>query len=118
RPDFATFPDPMAVQEYFGKDAANGYADWDSLPGDVTSRALEGMTPGTIYLFAVVSLDEAGAWEPRFTLSSNVLQFKPTLANLGPRITVTSDFFSRTQPTGGIDLDPAHFPNLELPPNQ
>ena len=41
--------------------------------------SFEGLTPQTVYYFAIVAFDEAGAFEPRFTLDSNVLQFRPTL---------------------------------------
>jgi hypothetical protein len=109
---------PTRIQGYFGADFANGFADWDSLPGDVTSFQARGLTPGTLYLFAIVARDEAGAYEPRFLLDSNVLQFRPTLQNLGPSITVQNEFFNRKQTTGGISLDPARFVTLEIPANE
>ena len=104
------------VQEYFGKDLANGYADWDSTADEAPSYTATGLTPGRVYVFAVVSKDEAGAWEPRFQLDANTLRFKPTLSNLGPRITVSSEFFTRTQSSGGISLDPSRISTLEIPP--
>jgi hypothetical protein len=109
---------PTRIQAFFGADFANGFADWDSLPGDVTTFQARGLTPGTIYVFAIVARDEAGAYEPRFLLDSNVLQFRPTLQNLGPSITVQNEFFNRRQTTGGISLDPARFVTLEIPANE
>ncbi|MEP7028368.1 MAG: hypothetical protein ABI960_07225 [Candidatus Eisenbacteria bacterium] len=104
------------VQEFFGRDRVNGYAGWDSTADLAPSYTATGLTAGRVYVFAVVSKDEAGAWEPRFLLDANTLRFKPTLQNLGPRITVESDFFSRTQSTGGISLDASRISTLEIPP--
>jgi hypothetical protein len=106
------------VQDYFGADAVNFFATWDSVPGDTTFKFYEGLTPQTIYFFAVVAFDEAGAFEPRFNLDSNVLQFRPTLAKLGPDITVFNEFFARTQSTGGISIVSSRIYTLEFPADQ
>ncbi|MEP7029143.1 MAG: hypothetical protein ABI960_11145, partial [Candidatus Eisenbacteria bacterium] len=103
------------VQDYFGADAVNFFASWDSVSGDTTSKFYEGLTPKTVYFFAIVAFDEAGAYEPRFNLNSNVLQFRPTLDKLGPKITVFNQFFQRTQSTGGISLNPSRIYSLEFP---
>ena len=103
------------VQDYFGADADNFFAQWDSVSGDTTSQFYEGLTPQTIYFFAIVAFDEAGAFEPRFNLDSNVLGFRPTLQKLGPDITVFNQFFSRTQNTGGISLNASRIYTLEFP---
>lgn len=106
------------VQDYFGADAVNFFASWDSVPGDTTFKFYEGLTPQTIYFFAVVAFDEAGAFEPRFNLDSNVLQFRPTLAKLGPDITVFNEFFARTQTTGGVSIVSSRIYTLEFPADQ
>jgi len=106
------------VQDYFGADADNYFAQWDSVSGDTTSQFYEGLTPQTIYFFAIVAFDEAGAFEPRFNLDSNVLEFRPTLQKLGPDITVFNQFFSRTQSTGGISLASSRIYTLEFPADQ
>jgi hypothetical protein len=103
------------VQDFFGADAANFFANWDSVGGDTTSKFYEGLTPQTRYYFAIVAFDEAGAFEPRFNLDTNVLQFRPTLNKLGPDITVFNEFFSRTQTTGGISLAASRIYPLEFP---
>lgn len=103
------------IQEYFSADAVTFFANWDSVSGDTTSKFYEGLTPQTVYYFAVVAFDEAGAYEPRFNLTSNVLQFRPTLQKLGPRITVFNEFFSREQTTGGISLAESRIIKLEFP---
>lgn len=103
------------VQEYFSADAVNFFATWDSVAGDTTSRFYEGLTPGTRYFFAIVAFDEAGAYEPRFSRNSNVLDFTPTLDKLGPRITVFNEFFSRSQPVGGVSLAESRIVKLQFP---
>lgn len=105
----------LQIQEFFGAYADEQFASWESVSGDTTSRFFEGLSPQTTYYFAIVAFDEAGAFEPRFTLTSNVLQFRPTLDRLGPVITVFNQFFARTQGTGGISLAPSRIVNLEFP---
>jgi hypothetical protein len=106
------------VQAFFGADAPRfEAAGWDSLPGDSTTRTLRGLSPGVRYFFAVVAIDESGAYEPRFSLDSNVLQFMPTVDLLGPRITVFNEFFSRTQNVGGVSLSPTRIFRIEYPSN-
>ena len=107
---------PAMVQDYFGRDREGGYAHWDSTDADHPSYLATGLTPGQKYVFAVVGRDEAGAWEPRFMLNSNTLYLKPTLQSLGPKITITSAFYNKTQTTGGIITDPSKFPTIEIPP--
>jgi hypothetical protein len=106
---------PGLVQQYFEADAPNFFASWDSVAGDTTSRFYEGLTPGTRYYFAIVAFDEAGAYEPRFNLDTNVLQFIPTLDKLGPVITVFNEFFARTQAVGGVSLAESRIVKLEFP---
>lgn len=103
------------VQDYFGQFADDRFADWGSLSGDTTSVVLDGLTPQTRYYFAVVAFDEAGAFEPRFHMDYNVLQFRPTLDKLGPSITVWNEYFFRTQRIGGISVAPSRFFDLEVP---
>lgn len=101
------------IQQYFGQDAAHFFSTWDSVPGDTTFKEYSGLTAGTVYYFAVVAFDEAGAYEPRFIVGANVLRFRPSLDRLGPEITVFNEFFQRTQSFGGID--PTRFVRLEIP---
>jgi len=114
-PDTRGIVAPGVLQEYFGKDFANGFAEWDSVPADSARYLASNLTPGTEYLFAVVARDEAGAYEPRFSLDSNVLQFHPTLDRTGPRLEVWNDFFHYAQDAGGVSLAPARIITLEVP---
>jgi len=106
------------VQVYFGKDADSFFASWDSVGGDTLSKFYQGLTPQTTYYFAIVAFDEAGAYEPRFNLDSNVLAFRPTLQRLGPQITVFNQFFSKTQSVGGVSLEPSRIYPFEFPADQ
>ena len=116
KPDIEAGLNNAEVQAYFGADLANGFADWDSTADEQPSYTATGLTANRVYVFAVVARDEAGAWEPRFLLNGNTLQFRPTLKNLGPQITVSSDFFSKTQIGGGVSLDASRIYTLEIPP--
>ncbi len=114
-PEFRVMPGPAAVQAFFGKDAANGFAGWDSTTTTPGAFQATGLTAGTVYVFAVAARDEAGAWEPRFRLDANVLAFRPGFANLGPAITVSNQFFTQTQRAGGVSLNPARIADMECP---
>src|SRR4029079_4945450 len=65
------------IQDYFVADAVNFFASWDSVSGDTTSVFFEGLTPLTVYYFAIVAFDEAGAYEPRFNPALNGHQVRP-----------------------------------------
>ncbi len=103
------------IQEFFEADAVNFFATWDSVSGDTTSKFYEGLTPNANYYFAIIAIDEAGAYEPRFNLNSNTLQFRPTLDKLGPRIRVFNEFFSRLQVGSGVSLAENRIVKLEFP---
>ena len=115
--------DPQAitaslVQSYFASFAADFFASWDSVGGDTTSKFVEGLTPGVPYYFAVVAFDEAGAWEPRFDMDSNVLWFVPSLDRLGPKIRIFNEFISHRQNVGGVDpFAPSRRVHIQYPAN-
>src|SRR5262249_46482160 len=47
-------PSPQNIQDFFSTDAPN-FSDWDSVSADTTFKQYEGVTPGQIWYFAVVS---------------------------------------------------------------
>lgn len=102
------------VQQFFEAGVIEGYAGWDSVGSDTTEVEYEGLEVGRTYFFAVSAIDEAGARESRFLMSSNVSQFRPTTNTLGPRITVFNSFFQHTM-TGGISLSPSRIVPVEVP---
>ncbi len=103
------------VQQFFGAGAANRFASWNTLPGSQATLELTGLTPFVTYYFAIVAFDEAGAFEPRFNGDTNVLAFRPTLDQLGPKITVFNAYFQRRQNAGGVSLDPSRIYPLQIP---
>lgn len=103
--------DPDTLRQLF----APTFASWDSLPGDARSVEVRNLVPGQNYVFAVVAIDQAGAYSPVFTASSNLLAFHVNAtASLGPTITITSPTFTYTYPSGGFFVDPAFFIHAEF----
>lgn len=89
---------------------APSFAGWDSLSGTAHSIEVRNLVPGQNYLFAIAAIDQAGAYSPVFTASSNMLAFHVNAtASLGPAITLSSPTFSFTYPSGGFFADPAFF---------
>jgi len=111
-------PTQQDIQNFFSKDAPN-FADWDSVSADTTFKQYEGVTPGQVWYFAVVSFDIAGAYEPRFNLNNNVLRFKPSTELQAPSIVVFNAFFIRSQGArGSFDLSESRVVPLEVPEGQ
>jgi hypothetical protein len=111
-------PSPQDIQDFFTQSAPN-FSDWDSTSADTTFHNYEGVTPGQVWYFAVVSFDIAGAYEPRFNLDNNVLRFKPTTELQAPPITVFNSFFVRSQGArGSFDLSESRVVHLEIPEGQ
>lgn len=94
---------------------APSFTGWDSLPGTQTSVALRDLTPGQFFVFAVVAIDEAGAWSPVASLDENLLQFyvEPVPSG-GPKVTLASESFAYTFPTGGVQLDVDFWPGVDF----
>lgn len=107
-------PSASDLQGYFSKDAP-GFATWDSVPPESSFARYETLPVGQIHYFAVVAFDDAGAYEPIFDLDRNVLQFKPSTEVIGPRLTVSNEYFSYTQLKTTSDVSDArlvHVPAL------
>ncbi len=84
---------PNGLRDHYAPD----FAGWDSTSAETTEVQFTNLTPDQEYLFVVVAFDEAGAYSPIFTLTTNMLQFKVGYAGqLGPRITVFNEFFEYT----------------------
>src|SRR5262249_51498089 len=109
-------PSQTELQVFFARDAPD-FADWDSVSADTTSKQYEGVTPGQVWYFCVVSFDIAGAYEPRFNLDNNVLRFKPSTELQAPPITVFNSFFVRSQGQRG-SFDLSRVVHLEIPEGQ
>ena len=92
----SVIPSPTDLQTYFSEGAPS-FATWDSVPPESSFARYESLPVGQNEYFAVVAFDEAGAHEPLFDLDRNVLQFKPSSEVIGPRLTVSNEYFSYTQ---------------------
>lgn len=69
-------PTSIDIQNFFADEVYTNFPGWDSLSADTPQEQLTGLTPASKYYFAVVSFDEASAFESRFLLDNNVLQFR------------------------------------------
>jgi hypothetical protein len=85
--------DPGVLLRRFGP----RFSEWDSVPGTVTTKRFSSLVPDHEYLFAIVAIDDAGAYSPVFTFTSNLLLFRSRVANgYGPVITAYNEFFQYT----------------------
>jgi hypothetical protein len=105
---------PDSLRNFYEK---TNFAGWDSIGGDTTTIQYTGLTPNQVYLFVIIGIDEAGAFNADFALSSNMLTFQVGFAgNLGPKITVFNEFYIYTMSTGGFaPNNPAAWQHLEIP---
>ena len=108
-------PSPADLQRYFSDGLPAAFATWDSVPAETTWKQYESLTPEQVWFFAVSALDEAGAYEPRFNLDTNLLRFQPGTRVEAPRITIYNGYFSRSQETGSFDLSEGRVVRLEVP---
>ncbi len=91
---------------------------WDSSAADTTFKLYTNLTQGR-WVFVITAFDEAGAYDPVFTLRTNVLVFKVTLtAQLGPVITVFNEFIDYTYLSGGYATDQSRWIRVEVPSDQ
>lgn len=91
------------------------FADWDSLGGEATSLVLHDLNPGQAYLFAIIAIDEAGAWSPVLSLYENLLQFDvEAAATSGPRVTLMTEILTYEFPSGGVFLEAEAWPRADF----
>ncbi|HEV8479767.1 MAG TPA: hypothetical protein VGR66_03145 [Candidatus Eisenbacteria bacterium] len=105
-------PTASDLQSYFSREGP-AYASWDSMGSDTTVKQYNGLTPGTVYYFAVLAIDEVGAYDPRFDLDRNLLRFRPSSELLGPKLTVYNDIF--TASASSVDLSPSRLNHVPMP---
>ena len=65
-------PPPEQIQQFFSS-AAPDFAGWDSVTTGPATFDLMGLQDMTSYYFAVAAIDEASAYDPRFTVGRNVI---------------------------------------------
>ena len=126
KPDFTAFivSDPDFLRRTYGptfgpSEKCPTCTVWDSTNAETTDVQFTNLIPGQTYLFAVTSFDEAGAFDPIFSPSSNLLRFVVSYAGtLGPRILMFNEFFFYEYQTGGYSQDPSRYFNVEVPADQ
>lgn len=108
----AFFPDTLL--NYY---VPRGWATWDSLGPDVTSRTLHDLPPQQDFVFVVIAFDEAGAYTPYVSGDANALAFRALYAsNGGPLLTLFNDFFTFSYVTPVYaPRDPRTWIELEVP---
>jgi hypothetical protein len=94
------------------------FPKWDSTYSDTTVQ-IQNLTPGSAYIFAVTCFDEAGAYDPSWSLDRNLLKFYCDFPIVyGPTITMFNDFFRYTYVSPGYLNDPRRYVFLEVPVNR
>jgi hypothetical protein len=111
--DFNTIlQNPDSLRRYY----APRFAGWDSTGPDSAFHTFTNLVPNTRYIFAVISIDEAGAYSPIFSRNHNLLALRVSFAGVsGPDITMFNQFFNYTYPGGGFFTDPSRVIGLEVP---
>ncbi len=97
---------PGVLAEFFTTDRATNPAAWTVHGPADTLRTLLDLPLNAVHYIAVLAQDEAGGEEAQYSLTSNVLQFRPTLNFIGPRITLFNELFYRTKNTASLDPTP------------
>ena len=93
--------------------------EWQSSPAETTTAHYTNLIPSSTYLFVVTGFDAAGAYDPIFLRSKNMLQFNVGYAGSnGPVITMFSSFFFYEYPSGGYLNVPSRYFRVEVPADQ
>src|SRR5262245_2128249 len=88
---------------------ADGWADWQQVPGHTTGTGIApgDLVPGKTGAVAVIAVDEAGAHSPYLLLDKNFLRFMVASPQLsGPTIHMSTALVDYTWPPG-YSLDPS-----------
>jgi len=92
------------------------FKDWTVVGQDTTTFQYHNLVPSSTYMFVVTGFDEAGAYDPVFTLGRNILKFSVTFAGTaGPVITMFNQYFFYQYPDGGYDQRETRWFHLEVP---
>ena len=110
-------PSNSELQAYFERFSPD-FAAWERAGPDSTWRTYENLTIGTQQYFAVVAFDEAGAYESRFIVGTNVFRFQPSASLPLPKLTVWTSFYSYEQPAGTYELSDRLLQRIDFVPGQ
>ena len=109
---FRTFtPDPDSLRRRDGP----RFESWTRVPGSQQALELRNLRVATMYLLAIVALDESGGFNHVFSLRSNMVLLQPNFARfVGPQLTITGDIQFAPFDIGLLD-DPALAPHFTIP---
>ena len=112
-PNFQLYlSNPDSLRRFYDK---LNFAGWDSTSAETTTVRYTNLTPGAQYMFVVIGFDEAGAYSPIFSLSSNILLFGVGFASTnGPRFFIGNEFFNYLYPSGGYTTDDLAIVKIEV----
>lgn len=114
-PDFPQIPDfldliaqdPDTLRGLYGPT----FATWDSVAAGKTSVHYSNLAPNQFYVFAIIAVDNRGAYTPVFSPYANLLKFSATNSlAVGPQICVSSALFNFCQNQANEDA-----PAIEIP---
>jgi hypothetical protein len=118
--NFATHPDTrdsmrkLYAPEFGPSDHCPTCSEWQTTSPDSAEAHYTNLTVGQTYLFVVTAFDRAGAYDPIFSRSKNMLMLNVNFAGtLGPKITISNEFFTFTYPSGGYLNDPTRYIRIE-----
>lgn len=112
-PDFPDIPDfislvmqnPDTLRELYGP----SFASWDSVAAGIQSVHYTNLPFNQIYLFAIIAIDNRGAYSAVFSPSANMLKFAVAVG-LGPVVCVYTPFSNFCQPSANSDA-----PAIDVP---
>jgi len=89
---------------------------WDSSPGDTTEAQFTALIPQQQYLFVVTGFDDAGAYDPLWSRTKNMLQFVVGYAGVkGPTLCMFNEYFNYCYQVPGYFNDPNRYVPIEVP---
>ena len=105
---------PDSLRRFYAPD----FAGWDSAPADTTSAQYFNLVPNSRYMFVLVGFDDAGDYNPVFSLSTNMLQMLVSFEGaVGPILTMFNQYFNYTYASGGYVNDPSRYADVQVPGN-
>jgi hypothetical protein len=108
-----TYPD--SIRRYY---APRGWPGWTSERASATGALLEGLVPNHEYLFVITCFDNAGNYDPLFSLNKNMIYMRVVEAAAAglPQITVFNEFFLHSEHFGRFD--PSRVIDVDVPAGQ
>jgi hypothetical protein len=105
---------PDSLRRFYAPD----FPGWFSVGGDTTTLQFTNLTPGQTFAFAIIGIDEAGAYSPVIAPLQNLYVFRVGFAGSnGPKIHLFNEFFDYRYRFGGYCSCPLAEIPIEVPAN-